>query len=186
VTLGIDVEEVRQQASCGLLERTRVNYHRNEAEERVDEILAPLLDAAGYSSSSSSSGGSSGPRPAARILRQLARVAPGFKNPAFEHEREVRLVVRTPVQPEDELDPSCFDGRWFAGFPSPDDPIWFYQGRAGLVPFARVGLPPSAIREVGFGPRFGGYENEVALKLFCGKNLPKCQIRFYNSEASYR
>ena len=72
VTLGIDLEEVLKQANCRLLERVRVNYRRNESEERVNEILAPLVDPAGYSSSSSSSSGSSSrPRPAARILRQL-------------------------------------------------------------------------------------------------------------------
>ena len=186
MTLGIDLEEVRQQANCRLLQRVRVNYHRSEAEKRVNEILSPLYSLAGSSSSSPSSGSSPRPGPAIQFLRQLANIAPSFKNPAFKHEREVRLVVRTPVQPDDDLDPSCFDRRWFAGFPWPDDPIWFDQGRAGLVPFARVGLPPSAIREVGFGPKFGGYANEVALRLFCRKHFPKSQIQFYNSKASYR
>ena len=181
VTLGIDLEEVLKQANCRLLERVRVNYHRSEAEQRVDEILSPLFDLAGPSSSSSSSGSSPRPRPAIQFLRQLARDAPGFKNPAFEHEAEVRLTVRTPVQPDDDLDPSYFDGRWFAGFPSP---VEFYQGCAG--PFTRVGLPGSAVRAVGFGPKFGGYANEVALKLFCRKHFPKSRIQFYNSEASYR
>ena len=181
VTLGIDVEEVRQRANCHLLERVRVNYRRSEAEQRVDEILSPLFDLAGYSSSSSPSGTGPRPRPAIQFLRQLARKAPGFKNPAFEHEAEVRLIVRTPVQPDDDLDPSCFDRRWFAGFPSP---VEFYQGCAG--PFTRVDLPGTAVRAVGFGPKFGGYANEVALKLFCRKHFPNCRIEFYNSGASYR
>ena len=183
VTLGIDLEEVLKQANCRLLERVRVNYHRSEAEQRVDGILSPLSDRAGSGSSSSSSGSSSGPRPAVRILRQLANIAPSFKNPAFKHEAEVRLIVRTSVPPDEDLDPSRFGKKWFAGFPSP---VCFFQGRSGLVPFTMVDLPPSAIRAVGFGPKFGRYENEVALKLFCRKKLPGCQIRFYNSEASYR
>jgi hypothetical protein len=181
VTLGIDLEEVLKQTNCHLLERVRVIYDPNKAKEQVVEILAPLVDPAGYGSSSSSSASGSRPRPAIQLLRQLARIAHHFKNPAFEHEQEVRLVVRTPVEPEDQLDPSCFDGRWFAGFPSP---IEFYQGCAG--PFTRVDLPPSAIRAVGFGPKFGGNENEVALKLFCRKHFPNREIRFYRSKGSYR
>jgi hypothetical protein len=186
VTLGLDLEEVRKHANCRLLQRVRVNYEPGEAEQRVDAILAPLSAFAASSSSSSSSENGPQPRPAIQFLRQLAREAPGFKNPAFKHEREVRLVVRTPVPPDEDLDPSCFDGRWFDGFPFPKDPIWFCQGRSGFAPYARVGFPASAVRKVGFGPKFGGYANEVALTLFCRKKFPGCAISFYKSEASYR
>jgi hypothetical protein len=189
VTLGIDLEEVlnrAKQTNCHSLEQVRVNYRRNEAEKEVNEILTQIGDPAGYSSSSSSSGSGSRPRPAIQLFRELARIAPAYKNPKFKYEAEVRLIVRTPVPPEEDLDPSRLDKRWFAGFPSPDDPIWFDLGRTGLVPFTRVELPDSAIRAVGFGPKFGGYENRVALRLFCRKKFPNRQIQFYRSKASYR
>ena len=184
VTLGIDIKELCQQASCRLLKPVEVIYNRAEAEQKVDEILGPLFDTNGSSSnSSSSSGSSSGPRPAIRIFRQLAKDALEYKNPAFQHEREVRLIVQTSVPAETELEPEKFDDRWFADFPST---VEFFAGQRGLVPFTKVELRGGAVREVGFGPKFGAWQNEAALRLFCGKRLPKSQIHFYNSAASYR
>jgi hypothetical protein len=183
-TLGIDLEEVLKQPKCHLLKRVSVIYNQNDAEQRVKEILAPLVDPAGFGDGTpSSSGIGSGPRPAIRVLRELANIAPSFKNPAFKHEAEVRLIVRTSVPPDEDLDPSHFGKKWFAGFPSP---VMFSQGRSGLVPFTQVRLPASAVRAVGLGPRFGGYESKVALELFCRKHFPNRQSRFYRSTASYR
>jgi hypothetical protein len=184
VTLGIDIENLRKQTNCPLLERVLVNYDKEEQVRKVDKTLEPLLDleeSSDDSSSSSSSG--SEPRPAIRVFRELASLAPNFKNPAFRHEEEVRLIVRTKVPPDKELDPARFDKGWFSDFPLP---IEFFEGHRGLVPFTKIRLSKNAVQSVGFGPRFGGYEDMVALKLFCRKHLPNCQIRFYNSKASYR
>lgn len=185
IALGIDLDDVGEQAKCSALERVCVKYDKAEQRREAERILMPLVtsESSDCIDSSSSSSSSSYSGPARRLFRELARLAPCHKNPAFAGEEEVRLVVRTRVPPDKELDRAQFDREWFGGFPAP---VQFFESRTGLVPFTTVRLPESAIRIVRFGPKFGGYANKAAVKLFCGKRLPSNQIEFCDSEASYR
>ena len=183
VTLGIDLVQLTEftKRTAPTLELMSVSYQEARQKEAVEELLEPMF-ATELSESSSSSSGSGATR-AVRVFRRFAHFAPGFKNPAFSAERESRLVVRTRVPLDSDEPPDQWSPHWFEGFPSP---IEFYEHNGRLVPFTKVNLPVEVIRSVGLGPRFGGYENEIALRLFLGKRLPSANVEVYRSQASYR
>jgi len=182
VTLGIDLGRLTElsKKTAPTLEFMNVSYDEATQKEKVETLLEPLF-AAESSESCSSSG--SGPTPAVRVFRRFAYLSPAFKNPAFSAEKESRLVVRTKVPPDSDEPPDQWSHRWFEGFPSP---VEFCECNGRLVPFTKIGVPVEVIRSVGLGPRFGGYENEIALRLFLGKRLPGATVDVYRSQASYR
>ncbi|MDA1053512.1 MAG: DUF2971 domain-containing protein [Planctomycetota bacterium] len=107
----------------------------------------------------------------------LSLIAPRCKNPAFKGEREIRLLVQS-FTPNDTTiyDEAVFNFAKGLG-------IWERNGV--LVPYTEVEIPTEAISEVVLGPRFGGLENEAAVKLLLTKyNFKTAQIS--TSEASYR
>lgn len=192
VAIGIDLDALCVKANCPVLRRMCVKYDEEEQRRESQRILMSLFGpgSSGNSGSSTSSSGSSTSSSSSsssgsvnRVFRQLANLAPCYKNPAFADEGEVRVVVRTRVPPDRELDRAKFDKEWFADFPGP---VRFFESCAGLVPFTTVRVPECALRIVRFGPKFGGYANKAAIRLFCGKRLPKGRIEFVDSRASYR
>ena len=93
VAIGVELDVLRQNAACPLLEQLSVEYDDKEQRKNAEEILMPFFepDSSDSSMSSSSSSGSSSSGSANRVFRKLARLAPCYKNPAFQMSRRSGL-----------------------------------------------------------------------------------------------
>ena len=119
---------------------------------------------------------------AIRVHNELARLAAVCKNPAFDHEEEVRLVIRPSAGPQET---GFYDESFFKGFPYGVE-FWHRNGR--IVPYADIYFPAEAIRSIRLGPKFGGEMEKGALQLFLSKNQVAEHVvrQVGRSEASYR
>jgi hypothetical protein len=184
LAIGFDLGEIcaLPENKPGVLRCVDVEYceeeQRKKAESVVEEFGSPSKCAFGNDPLKH-------PRSQAwKAYYDLSRFAPRCKNPSFRSEEETRVILH-PSNDSSFRDPILDYRKSVARFPAGEVEFRFRGER--IIPYVTITVPRTSIKEIVFGPRFGGQENHSALRLvLVAHGIDLASVKIWPSTATYR